>query len=279
MAEPLAQLKNLDGTLSYEACLELFSAVYCSYVGSRQGLQNLLNITGGGEILYWLFDPAIVNVDFSISRQGNRYILAFAGTASKIQMYGNILGGVAATYYGSAVFANSFFNLLWIGSRTQILAALPSPGSEVIITITGHSMGGAVGQLAGNELAGIYGSDKVELLAFAQPKALTKGYTGPSPATYLRVQRFGDPVPYMPPKVLFGVWVPLFLGGGSILGSTMQWQHYGEGWILREDATLAPDPGEQEGGWLDAWRVNSLSIDAHLPKQTAQLLRSRATEV
>lgn len=266
-----AEILKPNGSLSFQAALELWTAVYAVYGNRQASLQALLNATGGGSVLLWIVNPTAIHVDVAVCRQGERYLIVFAGTTNKAQMFGNIIGGAAGLYRGGGVFANSFFMLLWEGVRRAVLNELPSPSSSVRITVTGHSLGGAVGQLASNDLAEIFGAGSVDLLAFAQPKALTVGYVGPSPATYIRLCRYGDPVPWIPPRIITTLWAPFAALGVPTTGTSLLWQHYGDGWLLREDGSLTEDPGEYLGGWLDLYRSQGLFFDAHSPVKTAQV--------
>lgn len=233
-----------NGTLpDGEALLEQCGGLVCLYWGDRAGLQSLLDICGGGEILYFFFDPLNPVPCIAFARQGTHYYAWVAGTVNVDQWIGNVAGCLTPRPYVHGVLVHSFFWLL----ASQLLAAgeshLPAPAPGVRFTITGHSLGGAVAQIVAIELGNRYGPDNVELLTFGQPKCFTAGLVGTDLwPTYIRVRVPNDPVPMVPPDQVLS-WFLSFLIPAATMSVAFEWAHYGDCYQLGNGGTLNPDIG------------------------------------
>lgn len=270
----LAPLLGDDGTPTLEGLLDLWSLIYASYVGEEELLQGFLSDAGGGEIVQWQFDPNSNLVDFSLTRFGDHWVLAIAGTTSFVQWVGNVGGASALAYLGGDIYVHGWFNLMWQGIRDFVSAFAPLVNAQSRFTVAGHSLGGAVAQLAANELSRLYGGNRVELCAFAAPKALTAGYRGPQPGTYIRINRIGDPVPYLPPQFAVSLWTPYLDAVHWNLATAIHWYTYGQGYLITDGGSIVPDSRGFTGALPDLFTTERLNFEAHTADSWTDLFDS-----
>jgi hypothetical protein len=256
-------VQTVDGKLSQEALLEQWALISASYGGRIEDLQKLLDTAGGGTVELWSHRPGELPPAWSLSRQGDHYYLAIAGTTEAKQWLKHVEGAVASESDFEGARSNRFWQQMWGTMKVSVQAKLPPPGAKFKLTITGHSMGGAVAQVAAYELAKIYGAENIELVTMSAPKAFTEGYTGPQPSVYFRASREGDPVTYMPANTLTQIAAQAVPVLGHLIGNRTNWKHYGTGVMVADDGSLGEDPGEYLGGWVDLWRIDKMSFDAH----------------
>lgn len=255
MAETFTALLNPDGSPNAEALLEQTAGVCCVYWGDMVAAQSLLNICGGGHILYWFFDPSHPIPCLAYVQQGNHYYGWLAGTVNPGHWIGNVQGFLTPKGYSAGVLVHSYFwdlaQQLWLAGQSQ----LPAPGPGVRWTLVGHSLGGAIAQILAIQLGQMYGPSNVELLTLAQPKAFTSGLDAQSLwDTYVRLRVPGDPVPMVPPDRGLSWFVSLGLPQAAV-SVVYEWTHYGTPWLLRDDGEIASDPGlpfwqQFPGAWL-----------------------------
>ena len=255
MTETFTELLDSEGAPNAEALLEQTAGMVDLYFGDQGAAQQLLDLCGGGEILYWFFDPSNPVPCLAYLHQGNHYYAWIAGTVNINQWIGNVQGFLSPQPFQQAVLVHSYFwslaQKLWVAGQSK----LPAPAPGIRFTLTGHSLGGAIAQILALQLAEIYGADNVELLTLGQPKAFTSGLEGPTLwPNYVRLRVPDDPVPMVPPDR--GLAWTLSLGLPSAAVSVVfEWTHYGNPWILRDTGDIDPDPGlpfwqRLPGAWL-----------------------------
>jgi len=246
-----------------QGCLEQITLLLSCWVGTPSDTGNLLTIVGGGTVLVRSFDLSSIPPVWIMVSQPGHYYLSFGGSATTLHWAMNVTGAVPIVPVVSGPLVHGFFKRAWDTLRPLVLAQLPLPPGIGTITITGHSYGGALAQLAGNDLAGIYGSAQVDVITFGQPKAMTVGYTGVSPGRHVRVINKGDIVPYLPPAIPLGPILANPLGPILASGLSYTWRHYGTGWIMAEDGTFTLDPAEYVDGWIDPARLATSGTTTH----------------
>lgn len=272
MVETFTPLIVGSGLPDGEAVLEQCAGLVCLYWGDEIAAQSLLDICGGGQILYWFFDPQNPIPAIAFLRQGNHYYAWVAGSVNASHWIGNVQGFLTPAGWSPGVLVHSFFANL----AAQLLAGgeshLPPAGSNVRFTLVGHSLGGAIAQIIAIALGDRYGPDNVELLTFGQPKAFTLGLDGDSLwPTYIRIRVPNDPVPMVPPDRGLSWFLSLGLPQAAI-SAVFEWTHYGTPYMLGAGGTLTPDLGlpfwqNFPGQWL-----TSINIQAHYIKNIAALL-------
>lgn len=243
MPETLTPL-TVDGTNpSGEALLEQCACLVCLYWGAQAQAQAILDLCGGGQILYWFFDPTNPVPCIAFARQGNHYYVWVCGTVNVNQWVGNIQGFLTPARAGGGVLVHSFFATLAARLLSAGESHLPAPAPGIKFTLTGHSLGGAVAQILAVELGRRYGANNVELLTFGQPKAFTRGINGQETwPTYIRVRVLYDPVPMTPPDQAIS-WFLTFGIPQAAISVAYPWVHYGRCYTLGAGGVLSPDLG------------------------------------
>lgn len=272
MAEPFTPLTTDGTTPDGEALLEQCAGLVCLYWGDQAGMQSLINLCGGGEILYFFFDPTNPVPCIAFARQGLHYYIWVAGTVNIDQWTGNVAGALTPRPYANGILVHSFFWLL----AQQLIAGgesrLPTPADGIKFTVTGHSLGGAVAQILCIELGTRYGRDNVELLTFGQPKCFTAGLPGTQLwPTYVRVRVPQDPVPMVPPDRLLSFFLSLGIPS-AVQSVAYEWTHYGTGYQLGAGGTLSPDAGLAYWQTVPGQWLVTTDPRAHLIKNIAALL-------
>lgn len=272
MAEPFTPL-TVDGTLpNGEALLEQCAGLVCLYWGDQLGLQSLLNLCGGGEILYFFFDPDNPIPCIAFARQGTHYYVWVAGTVNVDQWIGNVAGCLTPRPYADGILVHSFF---WLLAQQLLVGGdshLPASAPGIRFTVTGHSLGGAVAQILCIELGNRYGVDNVELLTFGQPKCFTAGLSGGDLwPTYIRVRVPNDPVPMVPPDQVLSFFLSSLVPSAT-QSVAFEWLHYGTGYQLGSGPTLTPDIGLAYWQTVPGQWLLTCDPSAHLIKNIAALL-------
>lgn len=264
-----------DGTTpSAEALLEQCAGLVCLYKGAQTKAQELIDLCGGGQILFWFFDPANPIPAIAFLRQGDHYLAWCAGTVNVNQWLGNVQGFLAPAPWNDGVLVHGYFKALADFFWEQGQSRLPPVAPGVRWTITGHSLGGAIAQILAVYLGQRYGTENVELLTFGQPKAFTEGLIEADLwARYVRVRVWGDPVPQVPPDRVLSWFLSIGLPSAQ-LSVAFGWTHYGSGWMLNSGGILTPDAGL--GFWQTVpgqWLLQIVPSN-HLIHNVALLLES-----
>ncbi len=192
----------------------------------RHDRANLQTILGpGDEILEFHQGEVTWPPDYAIVRSlPRRYFVMIAGTIGPAQLALQSSALNAVAYQGTG---GGYTSALWLAAADAIDATLKARVDvdipETRLYFSGHSYGGVVAQLLAFRYARRLGSDKVQLLTFAQPKGLSPSYSREQPSPYWRVHSNLDIVP------------TLFLDSPGLVlvqpGKPASWQDIGAQWV------------------------------------------------
>lgn len=215
--------------------------VSCLYMSDKSGAQSLLG--GDGEILKWTFRPNSWPPSWAAIRSGaDRYFVIVAGTSNTSQAIAQ--GGTwngAEPFQGQGCEIGIFWNRAWLAMIDEVQAVVPFPNAPVRCYFSGHSLGGAVAQLAALHWCQRGDPGRVELLTIGGVKCLTAGYTGPQPRVNLGVSSLQDPIPAIPTSALGSIFVNAVLPA-SWIGSQLAWTAYTRPVPLAVDGSYATTP-------------------------------------
>lgn len=142
--------------------------------------------------------------------------------------------GLVSPFYAAS--ANEVFGLLqpWLAPRL---------GDRKII-VTGHSFGSACGRLLSYRLEQAFPGRMHAVIAFGGPRTGNRVWAlAPKPRSF-RVDTVEDPIPFLPPRYVFGLNVLTDPVGAFT--RTMAYYHDGFGWVLGPNGEM--DIHEQESG-------------------------------
>jgi hypothetical protein len=262
MAGGFTSIVDPQGKLQRDALIEQLSGIVCLWWSDQAHGQEVLELCGGGEMLYWHQDFTGIFPNIALMKQAGTYYVWIAGTMNVLQWQGNIIGASCPVVFSQGILVQQFF---WNLSQELIALGqpyLPPPGTGAKFVVSGHSLGGACAQIIGLLLGQTYGKGNVTVLAISQPKAFTKGLNGADYwSTYVRVRVPGDPVPMLPPDSDLA----FFLQYASNLATTsaaFKWLHYGKGFLLGTDGSITPDMPvsyweDVPGQWLTTLVLNN----------------------
>lgn len=226
-----------DGSINPLALLEQQIAVQAVTANDQPALQQLLDQSGGGTVLAFVYQPASWPPSWALSRQGNDLILSIAGTVNAQQWAGDVIGVYSIPFPGFLNRVHSFFLVNANTLGAQISAVLPSDVATCRFKIAGTSYGAAVALLIAIALMQRYAGLDVQLFQNASPKPLTIGYNGPLPRTLFVIRNEADVFPLVPPNGLLSS--VLALAPLANFAITVGWRHYGKGVQIATNGAFA----------------------------------------
>lgn len=270
---PLSSFLAADGTPNKRAIVECAAFNACIYKNAIQSAQDILDLTGGGSINAGAFQPDAFSPSWGLGRdsEGTVYIV-FAGTTNLRQMHAHLAGAAGVNYVEwdretgvihLDVQCHPWWQLAWTTVGPDVIEALRGVTPFVNIRVTGHSYGGAVALLCAFHLARNFPSVKIELMTFAQPIVMSKGYSGALPESIVRVVTENDLVPSLGPQVPFYM-VPLGFLSKLVAKQFAPFGHFGQRVKLNQDGSTSIDNG-QEKLWFTrpGALTDTLAGDAH----------------
>lgn len=175
-------------------------------------------------------------------------IVAFQGTLPPSERSG--LADWAEDLDADPVSDPHYPGLVHAGFRDAVAAILPRLAPEIPagpLFITGHSLGGAMAQLAAFRLAG----ENPNVVTFAAPMVGDAEFAA-SLASLVRYENQGDVVPSVPPGIYKHAGTPRLIWGGSVVAD------YPNGWTaavwrsLLTGGALAAHTIDAGGGYAEA---------------------------
>lgn len=152
-----------------------------------------------------------------------------------------------------------FYYQAYLSLADDLARYIPSSDPLTRVYFSGHSMGGAIAQVAGIEWARSFDPARVQLLTIAQPAFLCGSYTGPEPTVYLRIFCTPDYVPDYPTQG--GSWsIPDPANIQNWFWGIPQWYQTGVPLNLGPDGTLG---GGQTPGALQSHNATNIFPYCH----------------
>lgn len=250
---PLRPFAKPDGTLDTAAALQQAALLETLYHDRQQDARTILGLAGGGEVLTWSFRDSSWPPSLAVFKQGADYWAVIAGTQNAKQMVGNVAGAVVSdnTWGRPLTWRNRYWQFQADKLHDQAAPLLATAGADFTLHICGHSYGAGVAHLLALQYAEELGTDRVELLTFGEPKAITAGYSGPFAKYHFRVASVRDLVCYVPPGnalLIIPVRAPVKLLVGKALA---EWEHYGRCYVVTDYGTIyEPTPTQARFGNL-----------------------------
>jgi pimeloyl-ACP methyl ester carboxylesterase len=185
-----------------------------------------------------------------VSRDGGQVVLAFRGTTDATDWLADL--SFVPKWTDMGYVHAGFFDALW-DVWPAVLGQLIRANTDRVL-ITGHSLGGALACLAARLLH--ERNWPVKCVTFGQPRVGDQHYTSTYPAPLLRVVNEGDPVPWVPGRLL-----PLLCLKPAL------YTHAGEVLLLDQDGVQSDRMSRRD--WLASWLPGSLKrrINNHLLRE------------
>jgi pimeloyl-ACP methyl ester carboxylesterase len=261
-----------DGTLNVVAAAQQCALCAMTYEKDQEAVADLLGADGE---LVWFHEAAGTWLpSVTVCKSGpNRYFACSEGTVNTLQ--GIAQGGPTNSLIPYPpdsqtveIGAGLFYWQAYLNLAAGLADHIPLDDPATRVYFSGHSMGGAIAQLAAYEFARNVDPARVQVLTLGQPQALSGGYTGPQPAVYMRVRSLDDLVPFYPESApgvslvnpLLPLSYTLIFGG---------WRHYGREYVLSVDGTVN-GPAHLYGNWPEGV-VNTFPGSHKLPNYLGRL--------
>jgi len=201
--------------------------VACVYQDDADRIRNLLGTDG--QLIRLVHQPTTWPPSYAVLRSGTgRYFVVIAGTTNVSQGVRHVAG----TFWRDALPDGSRVHGQWRGVEEtlweEIRPLLPEDLADGQYFISGHSYGGAVGQLMAERIATLTTPATVQLMTFGAARARTIGYEGPEPANHWRIASTNDAVQFLAvDESLWGSDNWIFPPAWTLL--PVSWSHYGRG--------------------------------------------------
>jgi pimeloyl-ACP methyl ester carboxylesterase len=177
--------------------------------------------------------------DSALFSDGQELIWCFEGTKRWEQVYAEIVASSAIPNPLISGWAHAFFLYNFIAQLATYQDALSAFPVTTPITLTGHSLGGAVAMIAANHFEKTLQLFVNGVLSTGQPRVGTEEFNLGITCPYVRWINENDPIPDLPPHPSIAL---RFLPWSLPLGVTFLYFHKGLAWRLYEN--LGYDQGE-----------------------------------
>lgn len=267
---PLSNFRNDNGNINPAAMVQAAGLVSAIYWNDQVRAQQIIDLHGSGTIIAWQFDQDSWPPSWMAVQQGTRITICIAGTVNASQVLLHLSGAIAKPYGTSGDYVHSLWDKIASEMLPDINSIMPADLSGYTIAITGHSYGASIAHLLANYFSTQVGNNNVEVLTFAEPRAISDGYSGPQPSTHFRVVASGDIVPSLPP-----VSTQLMLSG--ISGTTLTspvflWSHYGDVKRFTSSGQLLTGPQSESEAWLTPNNVINTLQNTHYMSNYANIV-------
>lgn len=178
----------------------------------------------------------------AVCRSGeHRYFVCCEGTISFTQALAqgspmNMLTPVTDNESTETNFYGLFYYQVYKELFKLAYDVIPFNDPRLQLYLSGHSMGGAVAQVAAFEFARTIDRERVQLLTVGAPKAAGGDWVYPQPKFHWRLESSGDPVTTYPLAAAQWFLNKIALRVAQFLVVT-GWQHYGRNLVLTDDGS------------------------------------------
>lgn len=263
---PLQTLEAGTNQIVPEAVLQMAALQLLVANRRHNQLQQVLAQFGDTEILAW--EPNVLSLPpaFAAIRSGGNYFLVIAGTATLKDAAVDLFAILPNDWFGFPSKSHAGFQIVEGIMHDRLTQHAPDPANfSGKIVVVGFSLGGGIATLLALRLLPVYGAERVQLLTFGAPRALTGTYDGALPSVMQRVCLDGDPIPDLPPsnsQFFLAAKGNFLLGHLPLLWYSRQseFTHYGRRFVFRDtgELTLVSEEDRYNASWDPRnWDVHS----------------------
>lgn len=169
--------------------------------------------------------PSGIPLWFAVKYPNNKVLIVLSGTYLPVQWYGHLAGAgmISGSYFPGKV--HSYWEATAFSIGGAITAALGSFSAPQTFYITGHSWGGASGQILAYYLANAYPGSTSQLVTFGAPKVGNAAFAAGFNVPCSNEQNPSDPVCALPPYMDMGV--RFLVSGGNIFNFPANYEYAG----------------------------------------------------